>query len=349
MEMRHVRYFAAAAEEQNISKAARRLHVSQSAISRLIRDLEEELDTTLFIRERHGLSLTSAGDKLLVYAHQILRISDEAVTTIRGLSTASPSITIGFMASSAGLFFGSAIKAFAKTNPGIWIRFRELSPGDQLRLLRTRHIDIALIGNPSTTVAKEFTTTVLFEMEMMAVLPDTHPLARRKRIRLQELAHETFLGCNEEHYPGRNQTIAEACRLAGFTPVVGDQANSLLEVLTMVGTGRGVCLMPIDVVNLPHPGVVFLAVTDNLDLIRFTAAWRRDDDRPAVAQLVAALGHATVQRSQKRPLAEGLSPQTTERQPTTARVGRTPSAGPIMRETAAAGANRRRRQHSGAE
>ncbi len=131
MEMRHLKYFTAAAEELNISKASRRLHISQPAISRLIRDLEEELGTPLFIRERFGLSLTTAGEKLLIYTRRILEISDEAVRVVRNLSDSSPIITIGSMASAAGSFLGTAINSFSKDNPGVWIRFRELSPGDR--------------------------------------------------------------------------------------------------------------------------------------------------------------------------------------------------------------------------
>src|SRR5512139_2852780 len=111
MELRHLRYFTAAAEELNISKASRRLNVSQPAMSRLIRDLEEELGTPLFVRERFGLALTAAGEKLLAYARQILDLSNEAVRVVRSLPDTGQRITIGFIASSLGTFLGTALKA----------------------------------------------------------------------------------------------------------------------------------------------------------------------------------------------------------------------------------------------
>lgn len=299
MEMRHLKYFTAAAEELNISKASRRLHISQPAISRLVRDLEEELETTLFIRERFGLSLTTAGEKLLVYAHRILEMSDEAVSVIRSLSDPSPIITIGFMASTASSFLGAAIHSFSKNNPGVWIRFKELSPGVQIALLRKQQIDIALIGNPCGTVDEEFATKVLFEMEMKAVIPSSHPLAGQKCISLKELAQDTFIGFNEENYPGRNHTIITACNVAGFNPDICGQANSLLEVLTMVGTGRGVCLMPADVASLPHLGAVFVSVSEKIDPIRFTAAWRRDDNRKVISELIATLRNSKKRNGKK--------------------------------------------------
>jgi LysR family transcriptional regulator, benzoate and cis,cis-muconate-responsive activator of ben and cat genes len=299
MEMRHLKYFTAAAEELNISKASRRLHISQPAISRLVRDLEEELGTTLFIRERFGLTLTTTGEKFLIYARRILEMSDEAVRVVRSLSDASPIITIGFMASTASSFLGAAINSFSKDNPGVWIRFKELSPGDQVDLLRKRQLDIALLGNSCGTVQEEFATKILFETEMRAIVPSSHPLAKRKSISLKELANDTFIGFNEESYPGRNHTIITACSVAGFKPDMFCQASSLMEVLTMVGTGRGVCLMPADVAILPHLGAVFVSVLEKIDPIRFTAAWRRDDNRKVISELIATLRNSKIKNKKK--------------------------------------------------
>jgi len=181
----------------------------------------------------------------------------------------------------------------------VWIRFKELSPGDQIGLLRKQQIDIALIGNPCGTVHEEFATKILFEMEMKAVIPSSHPLAGRKCISLKELAKDMFIGFNEENYPGRNHTLITACGVAGFKPDICCQANSLLEVLTMVGTGRGVCLMPVDVTSLPHLGAVFVSVLEKIDPIRFTAAWRRDDNRKVIAELIATLRNSKKRNAKK--------------------------------------------------
>ena len=296
--MRHLKYFITAADELNISKASRRLHISQPAISRLVRDLEEELGTPLFIRERFGLTLTAAGEKLLIYARRILEMSDEAVRVVRNLSDSSPIINIGFMASSTSSFLGTAINSFSRDNPGVWIRFHELAPGDQIDLLRKRKIDIGLIGNPCGTVDEEFSTKVLFEMEMQAVIPISHPLAGRKRISLKELAQDRFIGFDDASYPCRNHAIMTACSVAGFVPNIYCKANSLMEVLTMVGTGQGVCLMPVDVTHLPHLGAIFISVSEKLAPIRFTAAWRRDDNRTVIAELIVTL--LNVQKRNKK-------------------------------------------------
>ena len=292
MELRHYRYFLAAAEELNISKASRRLNVSQPAMSRLIRDLEDELSTPLFQRERFGISLTPAGETFLSYARQILDLSNEATRVLRNQPAQTPTITIGFITSSLGSFFGAALKSIRDAHPELMVKIHELSPADQARALHKGQIDIALIGNPCGSVHDEFETSVLFELALEAVLPESHRLAKRKRLNLKELEKDDFIGYSEESFPGRNQTIINACRVAGFKPALKYQADSLVEVLTLIGAGTGVCLMPADVISLPHPGTVFLPIREKLGPIRFTAAWRRDDDRAVVAELIVYLKNA---------------------------------------------------------
>ncbi|MRR58209.1 MAG: LysR family transcriptional regulator [Deltaproteobacteria bacterium] len=288
MELRHFRYFLAAAEELNISKASRRLNVSQPAMSRMIHVLEDELGNPLFVRERFGLALTPAGEKLLIYARQILDLSSEAVRVLRNQPSAATTITIGFIASSLGSFLGTTLKSFRESHPGIVVKIHELSPAAQVKALRRGQIDIALIGNPCGAVHDEFETRVLFEMRLTAALPASHRLAKRKLVSLKELEQDDFIGYVEESFPCRNQTIINACRVAGFKPNLRYQAESLVEVLAMIGSGAGVCLMPADMTNLPHPGVKFVSIREKLEPIRFTAAWRRDGDFSIIENL---LGH----------------------------------------------------------
>lgn len=289
MELRHYRYFLAAAEELNISRASRRLNVSQPAMSRLIRDLEDELGAPLFKRERFGIALTPSGEKLLVYTRQILDLSNEAIRVLRNQPAQTPTISIGFITSSLGSFFGAALKSIRDAHPDLMVKIHELSPADQTKALHKGQIDIALIGNPCGSIHDEFETSVLFELALEAVLPAGHRLAKRKRLNLKELEQDDFIGYSDESFPGRNQTIINACRVAGFKPALKYHADSLVEVLTLIGADTGVCLMPADVISLPHPGTVFLPIREKLEPIRFTAAWRRNDDRPIVAEMITCL------------------------------------------------------------
>jgi len=286
MEIRHIKYFTVAAEELNFSHASQRLNVSQPAMSRLIRDLESELGVTLFVRERFGLRLTPSGEKLLIYTRQILDIINEAVRVVGTMQNANCVLNIGFIASSIGSFLGAALKTFRSANPEVIVKIHELSPASQIKALRKHQIDIAFIGNPSGAVLDEFETTVLFELKLAAVIPLSHRLAQRKLINLKDLVDDEFIGYNEESFPGRNQTIINACLVAGFKPILSYQADSLVEVLAIVGSGAGVCLMPADVASLPHPGVKFIPVREKLETIHFTAAWQRDQVRAIIESLL---------------------------------------------------------------
>lgn len=287
MELRHIRYFIAAAEELNFSRASRRMNVSQPAMSRLIHDLECELGAPLFVRERFGLSLTAAGEKYQVYARQILDICSEAMLAIRNLPEIGTILNIGFFyCAKLGPLLGEAIRLFREIHPDIIVKTHELSPAAQAAALRKKQIDLALLGNPGGAVLDEFMVKYLFEVELQAVLPAQHPLAGRQAIYLKDLERDAFIGYNEQSFPGRNQVLYNRCWVAGFKPNLRYQGDSLLEVLSLIGAGNGVCLMPADVARMPHSNIVFVPVREKLEPIKFAAAWRRDDERVMLRHLL---------------------------------------------------------------
>lgn len=289
MELRHIRYFVAAATQRNFSKAAHVLNLSQPAVSRLIRELERELGTALFVRQRSGLDLTPAGEMFFRHAQDILTACDEAVKAAQAASPLPGTLSIGFITSALGSFLGDTLTRFTHEHPGIEFVIHEMPPGDQIVALRNRQIDVAFIGNPCNDLHSEIRMLAVKELTLEAAVSAQHRLAGRKAIRLRELAAEKFIGYDEEKFPGRNQTIVKACLAAGFQPALTGKARSLLEVLGMIGADAGVCLMPSDVMNLPHPNVVFLRLNDVLEPISLAAAWLRDNKNPAIDSLLAYL------------------------------------------------------------
>lgn len=290
MELRHLKYFVAAAEERNISRAALRLHISQPAVSRLVRELECELGVTLFKRERFGLSLTAAGELFLEHARKIVADCEEAVRALKKPADLPRTLDVGFITSALGSFLGDALKKFYEQYPHIEIRVHDMSPGDQITALRNGQIDLAFAGNPCQKLDNEFQMRAVKEIKLQAALPITHRFSRQATIELRELSEDIFIGLDVNKFPGRNQTIMTACASAGFEPKLRHQAGSLVEVLGMVGAGMGVCLMPSDVANLPHPNVVFIAL-HNADIapIRLMAAWLPDNRNAAILHLLGCL------------------------------------------------------------
>ncbi len=254
MELRHLRYFVTVAEELNISRASARLRISQPAVSRQLRDLEDELGVDLFRREKSGLKLTPAGETFLAHARDLLRRSGDAVKQMESFGKrAMENVTVGYIAPVLASILTPALRRFSQRHPNTEVALREMPPGEQLKALREGRIDLALIGNPCPEVEREFAVIVLTRIPFQAVLPDNHLLALRKRIALSELEAEPFVGFAEEKFPGRNAAICTACQAAGFTPRFRHHVENLSALLATVAAGKGVTLAPAEVSQLPHP------------------------------------------------------------------------------------------------
>lgn len=287
MELRHLRYFVTVAEELNISRASARLRISQPAVSRQLRDLEEELRVPLFLREKHGLKLTLAGESFLAHARDLLRRSGDAVKQMAAFNEqAKPTLTVGYIAPVLSSMLTPALRSFSQAHPQIEVVLREMTPGEQVKALKAGRIDLALLGNPCPEVEREFSVTVLTRIPLQAVLPDNHLLALRKRIALSELAGEPFIGFSEETFPGRNNAICAGCQAAGFTPRFKHYVENLTALPALVAAGKGVTLAPAEVSQAAHPQAVFVPLKPPVPSVVSAAAQRRDDLSPFAKELL---------------------------------------------------------------
>jgi len=303
MELRHLRYFVTVAEELNISRASARLRISQPAVSRQLRDLEEELRVVLFRREKHGLKLTPAGDAFLAHARDLLRRSNDAVKQMAAFN-AKPreTLTVGYLAPVLASVLTPALRRFSADHPDTDVALREMTPGEQVKALRTGRIDLALLGNPSPEIEREFSLTVLTRIPLQAVLPDNHLLALRKRIALSELEGEPFIGFSEETFPGRNAAIYAGCQAAGFTPRFLHHVENLSALLATVAAGKGVTLAPAEVSQLAHPQAVFIPLTAPVPSVISAAAQRKDDANALARELLdCCRSGATLKHPNRKP------------------------------------------------
>jgi len=287
MELRHLRYFVTVAEELNISRASARLRISQPAVSRQLRDLEEELGVALFRREKSGLKLTPAGDTFLAHARDLLRRSGDAVKQMESFGKRAKEIVrVGYIAPVLAGILTPALRLFSQHHPDTEVALHEMPPGEQPKALREGSIDIALIGNPCPEVEREFAVNVLTRIPFQAVLPDNHLLALRKRIALSELEQEPFIGFSEKEFPGRNNAIRAACQAAGFTPRFRHHVENLTALLAFAAAGKGVTLAPAEVSQLPHPQAVFIPLARPVPSVISVAARRPDDRNPLLQELL---------------------------------------------------------------
>lgn len=293
MELRHLRYLVTAAEEGSISRAAARLNISQPAVSRQLRDLEEELGAKLFVREAHGLSVTEDGETALTHARDLLRRAN-ALTSAFKQRRARPKTTlhVGFIPTALPGFLAEGMRRFNEAHADTCVQIREMSPRQQEKALDDQEIDVALLGTPCPDVKRRYATASILRTPLSVVLPDHHLLALRKSIELKELEGEVFVSLHERHFPGRPQLIAELSEKAGFPIEISVKADGLSEALGMVAGGAGVAVLPADVDRLPHPGVVFVRMRKPRIYLTSAAVWKKEDSAPGVELLVDCLREA---------------------------------------------------------
>lgn len=280
VELRHLRYFVAVAEERNITRAAARLFVTQPALSRQIKDLEKDLGVTLLERTSSGIGLTPAGQSLLPQARQMLEQAAGLQLSMRHFSECRDrSLAIGYIAPALGSFLGLALQVFRQRHPQVEISLFELSPGPQIEALREGRLDIALVGHASAELRREFELATIRRIPLVAALCASHALAGRASIKLRELENDDFVSLDEATFPGRNDVVRAACRKAGFTPHIAHQADGLSTMLALIGSGSGVGLLPEDAQRLPSSGVVFKTLQAPKSHVEFSAALRRGDKR----------------------------------------------------------------------
>lgn len=246
MELRHLRYFIAVAEEQHITRAALRLGIQQPPLSLQIQDLERELSVQLFERSPRRIRLNAAGQVFLEDARKLLEQVDAAVQRVRQSARGElGSICIGYT-SSAAIHdrVPQWIRLFRERYPLIDLQVQENTTRDLLEAVQARHIDAAFVRS-SIQRYPDLQGINLGDEAMIAALPQGHPLAASDApLGLRELANEPFVVYRRANGPGIQDVLAAACRQAGFEPRAVETVPRLLSALTMVAAGRGVALVP---------------------------------------------------------------------------------------------------------
>ena len=260
MELRHLRYFIAVAEEKHITRAAERLGMQQPPLSQQIRALERELDVRLFRRKPRGVELTDAGSALLLDARAILSHIDQAFATTRRTARGEQGrIALGFTSSAPfHPFVPRIIRAYRDAFPMISLTLEEGGTTELIEDLRSERIDAAFvrtaIGNHEGLVVN-----LLLQEAMVLALPRAHILARGKSkgVPLKALANETFIVYRRHTGPGLHDAILSACSAAGFSPRVGQEAPRIVSTLNLVAAGLGISLVPESLKRMRMDGVVF--------------------------------------------------------------------------------------------
>ncbi|HYG34368.1 MAG TPA: LysR substrate-binding domain-containing protein [Clostridia bacterium] len=244
MELRHLRYFIAVAEELSFTHAAERLRVAQPALSSQIRDLEEELQVTLFERGRTGVQLTRAGKAFYPRARAILTQASEAITEARTAAGAmTGSLVLGFPSGLHLNYLAKVVATFRKTNPKVEFDFYHGAPGQQLKALREGRIDIGYVTLPAALDG--LAHQIIWRVPVKVLLPRHHALAKQTQFDLSDLRGEDFVFCTRESRPEFYDEFFRQCANAGFRPrVVKEVGGYPTTMLGLISVGQGISVLP---------------------------------------------------------------------------------------------------------
>jgi DNA-binding transcriptional LysR family regulator len=254
MELRHLKYFVAVAEELHFGRAAERLHIAQPPLSQQIKGLEEELGVRLFDRTRRKVELTHAGRMFLDEARLTLqqaerarRIATEVEQGLRGR------LRVGFVTSASYSILPLVIRRFRRENPFIDLELIEMTPSQQLHAVEHREIDVGLLRPPIDNKCMMLDT--VFEEPLVAALPAEHQKADQKAVELKSLAEDAFVMFPRHHGPGIYNVIMQACHDVDFVPQVSYEPNEMQTILAYVAGGLGISLVPQSLSSF-HPGAI---------------------------------------------------------------------------------------------
>jgi DNA-binding transcriptional LysR family regulator len=300
MELRHLRYFVAVAEEKHMTRAAERLGIQQPPLSMQIRSLEQELDVQLFRRQPRGMELTDAGAAFLDRARAILDQVDRAVATTRRTARGEEGrVAVGFTSSAPfHPFVPRVLRAFRDVAPLVSLVLEESGSSELVQGLHNEDIDAAFIRSPVADVVGLTVRTIL-EEKMLVALPTGHMFARRSSfsramlLPLKELAKETFVLYKRPGGPGLYDTIIAACRSAGFSPRVGQEAPRIISTLNLVAAGIGVSIVPASLQRLQMDGIVYRKLEDMPELTAPLILACRNGENAAAVQRFLDLVHTS--------------------------------------------------------
>ena len=288
MELRHIRYFLAVAEERHFTRAAAKVGIGQPPLSQQIKDLEGEVGAALFRRLAHGAELTEAGNAFLAGVKEMPLIAERATMAARRATRGElGSLRVGFTSTATfNVVVRSAIRGFRRAYPEIYLTLEEANTTRLVTGLREGALD-AVFLRPGTPDSGELQLRRLSEEPMVVALPKRHSAAELEEIDLAMLKDDPFLLFPREVAPTVYDTVVDACRKAGFEPLIGQVAPHFTSIVNLVAAELGVSIVPASMMQVRVTGIVYRRIAGQSPTTRLALAYRRGETSPVVRNFIA--------------------------------------------------------------
>lgn len=263
MDLRLLRSFVALADELHFSRAAKRVHVVQAALSQQIRTLEDEIGARLFDRTTRRVQLTEVGRVFLPEAQAVLAAADRASSrATRAARGALGDLRVGFVSAAGFSPLPQALEVFKKECPDVRVRLVQQGTQRQLEALRAGELDVGLVLAPAEV--GPFASRILSAEPLMVVLSTRHRLAKRKRLALRDLASESIIWMVDRSEPQLRRHYIGLCEAQGFHPNIAYEVDHIASMLGLVAADLGVSHAPRSTKRLHAEGVRFVALSPRI-------------------------------------------------------------------------------------
>jgi DNA-binding transcriptional LysR family regulator len=287
-ELRHLRAFVLLAEELHFRRAAERLCMTQPALSRTIRTLEEDVGVELLLRTTRSVELTEAGRVFLTECREVLRLLERGVMRTHSAALGNAgNIAVAYTDFAINGPLPQILETFRRQHPGVRVELSYIPTVVQKEEILTGHIDVGLLIGPFES--KGIHSVSVMMDPLVALLPDSHPLARQEAIALEDLADEPFVLGSKDSWAAFRHIVFVVCREAGFTPNVVQEASTSDGIFGLVSANIGVSLYPSCVRSIQRQGLTIRPLLGVEHQVETLAVWRSDSDSPSVERFVTTL------------------------------------------------------------
>ncbi|WP_024910327.1 LysR family transcriptional regulator [Chania multitudinisentens] len=291
MDIRRLRYFLVLADELHFGRAANRLAISQPPLSVSIRQLEETIGVKLFERSHQKVQLTAAGEALVPAAQALIDRMNHTMHQVRDVDKGvTGHLRIGFVGALLYQGLPALLQHFQQSRASLQLNMLELNSKDQLSELAHGNLDVGFVH--ASRLPDGLSSLLFSSEELVACLPQHHPLANQPMLKLHTLRDERFIVFSRQISPYYYDRIQSLCFTAGLDPDIRCEARHWLSVLSLVAQGFGVALVPASLRHSAMAGVSFVALEEGAMLSQAYCIWKTEDQRPVLAAFIAAVRHA---------------------------------------------------------